>query len=319
MTVDDAVQPLPGRVLILGLGWSARVLARCLQARGVQVAGTVRDPRAAPADGLLRYPLSAAAPPSPALLDAIAQAEAVLCSVPPDAAGDPALRCVAPWLQASASLRWLGYLSSTSVYGDRGGGWVDERSVADASDAAGTRRRLAETQWQALADQRGIASAVFRLPGLYGPGRNALVQLAEGRARHVVKPGQVFNRLHVADLAAVVMAAMQRPTSAAIYLPADDEPAPPQEVLAFAAQLGGHPLPPAVSWEDPALSPALRRFYAGNKRIDSRATRAALQWQPRFPTYREGLRDALAAAHAEGTNVPAPGQAAARAPGPSHR
>ena len=301
MTVGDAAQPLPGRVLILGLGWSARVLARRLQEHDVHVAGTVRDPRAAPAYGLLRYPLRADAPRSPALLDAIEQAEAVLCSVPPDEAGDPVLRCLAPWLQASPSLRWLGYLSSTSVYGDRGGGWIDEHSVADAGDAAGTRRRLAETQWRTLAEQRGIASAVFRLPGLYGPGRNALVQLAEGRARHVVKPGQVFNRLHVADLAAVVMAAMQRPAVGATYLPADDEPAPPQEVLAFAAQLGGCPLPPPVDWEDPALTPALRRFYASNKRIDSRATRAALQWQPRFPTYREGLQ-ALAAERAGGTD-----------------
>nr|WP_194430730.1 NAD-dependent epimerase/dehydratase family protein [Stenotrophomonas maltophilia] len=285
--------PLPARILILGLGWSGRVLAAQLQAHGVGVAGTVRDPSFAPDDGLPRHQLHADTPPSPALLDEIAQADAVLCSVPPDAEGDPALRLLLPALQASPALRWVGYLSSTSVYADRAGGWIDERSAADATEAAGVQRLLAEAQWRALAGQRSIASAVFRLPGLYGPGRNALVQLAQGRARHVVRPGQVFNRLHVDDLATVIIAAMRRPARQGLYLPSDDEPAPPQDVLAFAAKLGGFALPPAVAWDDPALSPTLRRFYESNKRIDSRRTRTALGWQPRFPSYREGLRDLL--------------------------
>nr|WP_272576438.1 NAD-dependent epimerase/dehydratase family protein [Stenotrophomonas sp. PI_27] len=284
---------MPGRVLILGLGWSGRVLAAQLQARGVQVAGTVRDPAASPDDGLRRYPLQAGTPPAPGLLEEIAHAEAVLCSVPPDAEGDPALRMLLPALHASPALRWVGYLSSTSVYADRAGGWIDESSVADATEAVGVQRRLAEAQWRALAEQRGIASAVLRLPGLYGPGRNALLQLAQGRARHVVRPGLVFNRLHVHDLTAVIIAAMQRPVAQGMYLPSDDEPAPPQDVLAFAAQLGGFAMPPAVAWDDPALSPALRRFYQSSKRINSRGTRAALGWQPRFPSYREGLRDLL--------------------------
>lgn len=288
-----APTPLPSPVLILGMGWSGRVLAARLQAYGVQVAGTVRDPAAVVDDGLRRHRLHVDAAPSPALLQDIAQAQAVLCSVPPDAQGDPALRQLLLALRASPSLRWIGYLSSTAVYADRGGGWIDESSVADASEAAGVQRRLAEAQWQALADERGIASAVFRLPGLYGLGRNALLQLAEGRARHVVRPGLVFNRLHVEDLAAVVIAAMQRPTRDGLYLPADDEPAPPQEVLAFAAQLGGFTLPPALAWDDPAVSATLRRFYQSNKRIDSRGTRESLGWTPQFATHREGL-EALA-------------------------
>ncbi|MBH1738338.1 epimerase [Stenotrophomonas maltophilia] len=280
-------------MLILGLGWSGGAMARHLQALGAHVAGTVRDPASAPRDGLRRHPLGADATPSPALLDEIAQAEAVLCSVPPDADGDPALRLLLPALRASPALRWVGYLSSTSVYADRAGGWVDERSAADATEAAGVQRLRAEAQWRALAGERGIASAVFRLPGLYGPGRNALLQLAQGRARHVVRPGLLFNRLHVDDLVTVVIASMQRPCVDGLYLPADDEPAPPQEVLAFAAQLGGFAMPPAVAWDDPALSPTLRRFYQSNKRIDSRGTREALAWAPRFPSYREGLRDLL--------------------------
>jgi len=293
VSLSPHASALPGRVLILGLGWSGRVLAAQLQARGVQVAGTVRDPAASPDDGLRRYPLQTGTPPAPGLLEEIARAEAVLCSVPPDAEGDPALRMLLPALHASPALRWVGYLSSTSVYADRAGGWIDESSVADATEAVGVQRRLAEAQWRALAEQRGIASAVLRLPGLYGPGRNALLQLAQGRARHVVRPGLVFNRLHVQDLAAVIIAAMQRPVAQGMYLPSDDEPAPPQDVLAFAAQLGGFAMPPAVAWDDPALSPALRRFYQSSKRINSRGTRAALGWQPRFPSYREGLRDLL--------------------------
>ncbi|MBH1672894.1 epimerase [Stenotrophomonas maltophilia] len=280
-------------MLILGLGWSGCALARHLQALGAHVACTVRDPASAPRDGLRRHPLGADATPSPTLLDEIAQAEAVLCSVPPDPDGDPALRLLLPALRASPALRWVGYLSSTSVYADRAGGWVDERSAADATEAAGVQRLRAEAQWRALAGERGIASAVFRLPGLYGPGRNALLQLAQGRARHVVRPGLLFNRLHVDDLVTVVIASMQRPCVDGLYLPADDEPAPPQEVLAFAAQLGGFAMPPAVAWDDPALSPTLRRFYQSNKRIDSRGTREALAWAPRFPSYREGLRDLL--------------------------
>ncbi|EKT4443157.1 TPA: epimerase [Stenotrophomonas maltophilia] len=274
------------------MGWSGCVLATQLQARGVHVVGTVRDPSSAPDDGLLRHQLHADTPPSPALLDEIAQAEAVLCSVPPDAEGDPALRLLLPALQGSPALRWVGYLSSTSVYADRAGGWINETSVADATETTGVRRLLAEAQWLALAEQRGIASAVFRLPGLYGPGRNALLQLAEGRARHVIRPGLAFNRLHVEDLAAVIIASMQRPAHRGLYLPSDDEPAPPQDVLAFAAKLGGFAMPPAVAWDDPTLSPTLRRFYESNKRIDSRGTRQALGWKPRFPTYREGLRAA---------------------------
>ena len=304
MTPALQASPLPARVLILGLGWSGRVLAAQLQAHGVGVAGTVRDPSFAPDDGLPRHQLHADTPPSPALLDEIAQADAVLCSVPPDAEGDPALRLLLPALQASPALRWIGYLSSTSVYADRAGGWIDERSAADATEAAGVQRLLAEAQWRALAGQRSIASAVFRLPGLYGPGRNALVQLAQGRARHVVRPGQVFNRLHVDDLATVIIAAMRRPARQGLYLPSDDEPAPPQDVLAFAAKLGGFALPPAVAWDDPALSPTLRRFYESNKRIDSRGTREALGWAPRFPTYREGLQALAASLAGHGPALP---------------
>jgi len=156
VSLSPQASALPGRVLILGLGWSGRVLAAQLQARGVQVAGTVRDPAASPDDGLRRYPLQAGTPPAPGLLEEIARAEAVLCSVPADAEGDPALRMLLPALHASPALRWVGYLSSTSVYADRAGGWIDESSVADATEAVGVQRRLAEAQWRALASNAAL-------------------------------------------------------------------------------------------------------------------------------------------------------------------
>ncbi|HDS0922585.1 TPA: epimerase [Stenotrophomonas maltophilia] len=279
----------PTRVLVLGLGFSGRHVAALLRAQGVACSGTVREPEAAPDDGVVRHRLVAGQPVDDALREAVRSAEAVICTVPPDEGGDPALRLAAAALRESPALRWVGYLSSTAVYADRDGGWIDETSVADAVDDTARRRLLAEAQWRGFARDNGVASAVFRLPGIYGPGRNALVQLAEGRARHVVKPGLVFNRLHVEDLATVVVAAMGRPGEA-LYLPADDEPTAPQEVLAFAAKLGGFAMPPAVAWDDPLVSPALRRFYASNKRIDSRGTREALGWKPKFATYREGLK-----------------------------
>ena len=283
---------LPARVLVLGLGYSGRHLAALLHAHGVACSGTVRDPANALEDGLVRHRLVTGEPISAGLRAAVRTAEAIVCTVPPDADGDPALRLLADTLSDSPALRWVGYLSSTAVYADRDGGWINQSSAADASDETALKRLHAEQQWRAFAQARSCASAVFRLPGLYGRGRNALVQLAQGKARHVVRAGQVFNRLHVQDLATAVLAAMQRPPGDALYLPADDEPAPPQHVLAHAAALSGLPLPVAQAWDDPAVPASLRRFYSSNKRIDSRATRQALQWRPRFPTYREGLADA---------------------------
>lgn len=285
---------LPARVLVLGLGYSGRHLAALLQAHGVACSGTTRDPANAPQDGLARHRLVAGEPIGTGLRKAIHQAEAIVCTVPPDADGDRALRLLIDARVDSPALRWVGYLSSTAVYADRDGGWVSETSHADATDETALKRLRAEQQWRAFARARGIASAVFRLPGLYGRGRNALVQLAQGTARQVVRPGQVFNRLHVEDLATAALAAMHRSQENALYLPADDEPAPSQDVLAYAAALSGLPLPAAQAWDDPAVPASLRRFYSSNKRIDSRGTREALQWQPRFPTYREGLADAWA-------------------------
>lgn len=284
----SAPPPWLRRLVVLGMGYTGTRLADRLRAHGVECIGTSRT-----ADGAARLPFITDAPLEACLHAALAQADAVLGSIPPDAEGDPALRTVAAALADNPRLRWLGYLSSTGVYADRQGGVVDVASPADGTDPTAKARRRAEAQWQALARRRGIACGVFRLAGIYGPGRNALRALAEGTARHLVKPGLVFNRIHVDDACDAVVASLHRTrASDAIYLVADRLPAPPQDVLAHAAAVSGLRLPPAEAYDPARASPAQRRFYGSCKRIDARATCEALHWQPRFPDYRRGL-DAL--------------------------
>lgn len=274
------------RVVVLGMGYVGTRFADRLRAHGVDCIGTSRqagagDPSRRRFDGRVLH--------DPVLLAALAQADAVLGSMPPDAQGDPALPYLAGALAGNDRLRWLGYLSSTGVYADRQGGIVDASSPADAGDDSARVRLRAEAQWRALAEPRGIACGVFRLAGLYGPGRNALRQLAEGRAPHVVKPGLVFNRIHVEDACDALVASLHRTRGTATYLLADDLPAPPQDVLAHAAAIGGLPLPPAEAYDASTASAARQRFYGASKRIDNRHTRIALGWHPRHPDYRHGL------------------------------
>ena len=282
-----APPPWLRRLVVLGMGYTGTRVADRLRMQGVDCIGTSRTAEAGDAS---RLRFTADAPLDPRLHAALAQADAVLGSVPPDAEGDPALRTVAGALADNHRLRWLGYLSSTGVYADRQGGVVDGASPADETDPTAEARRRAEAQWHALAQRRGIACGVFRLAGIYGPGRNALRQLAEGTARHVVKPGVVFNRIHVDDACDAVVASLHRTrASDAIYLVADRLPAPPQDVLAHAAAVSGLRLPPAEAYDPARASPAQRRFYGSCKRIDARATYEALRWQPRHPDYRRGL------------------------------
>lgn len=289
----------PARVLIFGLGYTGRHLAARLQASGVACAGTVRDPRASVSSGVRLYGDSGAAT-DPELLRAINDADAIVGSIPADAEGDPAARRLAAAIARAPRLRWIGYLSSTAVYAGRGGGVVDAHSPADGDDAGARARLLAESQWRALARRRGIASSVFRLSGIYGPGRNALVQLASGRARYLDRPGVLFNRVHVDDVCSAVISAMRRDGASddadhATWLLADDLSATPRDVLAHAAALCGRPLPPPLADDAPAVSAALRRFYAGSKRIDNGDSKTRLGWMLHYPTYREGLAAAWAA------------------------
>ncbi|WP_373085817.1 SDR family oxidoreductase [Sneathiella sp.] len=213
----------------------------------------------------------------------------VLLSVPPDKLGDPVCDVMAEQILALPALEWIGYLSTTGVYGDLQGGWVDEESPRDPTGARGARRVQAEMAWQELQRRHDLPLHIFRLPGIYGPGRNQLVSMKSGKARRIVKQGQVFSRIHVADLAAILMASMKKPAPGEIYNVADDEPAPPDEVVTYAASLLGMTPPPLQPFETADLSPMARSFYADSKRVSNAKIKAELGISLKYPTYREGL------------------------------
>lgn len=213
----------------------------------------------------------------------------ILLSVPPDEMGDPVFDVMAEKICALPSLKWVGYLSTTGVYGDLQGGWVDEESPYNPSGKRGQRRVEAEMAWRGLFESSSLPVHIFRLPGIYGPGRNQLVSLKNGKARRIEKPGQVFSRIHVADLAAILMASMQQPNPGAIYNVTDDEPAPPQDVVRFAAELLGVDPPPLQAFETAELSPMARSFYADSKKVRNTKIKTELGVSLRYPTYREGL------------------------------
>ena len=274
-----------------GLGYSAGFLARDLAAEGWRIAGTSRE-GAAHAEGFGMHRFSRGAPLADAAA-ALAGMTHLLVSVPPDAAGDPVLAEHADDILALAGLRWVGYLSTTGVYGDRGGGWVDESSALTPSGERGRRRVAAESAWLDLHRRHGLPVHVFRLAGIYGPGRSALDTVRQGRAQRIDKPGQVFSRIHIADIVQVLRASMARPDPGAVYNVCDDDPAPPEAVIAYACRLLGLPPPPLVPFAEAALSPMARSFYDDNKRVANRRIKEELGVRLRYPGYRDGL-DALA-------------------------
>jgi nucleoside-diphosphate-sugar epimerase len=278
-------------ILFFGLGFSARALAARLQARNWTISGTSRSDTGVREIELLGYrglrfdgrtPLAASA------FDGVSH---VVISAPPDEAGDPVLNQHGRDLAARAStIRWLAYLSTTGVYGDRGGDWVDEDSLLSPITERGRRRLAAERQWLALHVNHGLPVHIFRLAGIYGPGRNQLMSVADGTARRIVKLGQVFSRIHVEDIATVLEASMARPNPGAAYNVCDDAPCPPQEVIAYAAELLGHPLPPEIPFEMAELSPMARSFYAESKRVSNRRIKIELGVRLAYADYRAGLR-----------------------------
>lgn len=277
-----------------GFGYSASALARRLLARGWTVTGTGRSQASLAAiarAGARPVPFDATAPLPQGALDDVTH---VLSSVPPDGDGDPVIRCAGAVLaQRARHIRWAGYLSTTGVYGDRGGDWVDETSPLEPSTERGERRLAAETAWLDLWHEHGLPVHLFRLAGIYGPGRNQLELVRNGTARRIVKPGQVFSRIHVEDIAGVLEASIARPDPGAAYNVCDDEPAPPQEVIAFAAELLGVAPPPEIAFEEAELSPMARSFYAESKRVLNARIKRDLGYVLRFPSYREGLRSLL--------------------------
>jgi nucleoside-diphosphate-sugar epimerase len=281
-------------LLIFGFGYSGKALARRLMSEGWTVTATVRraqDRAQAEALGVLPVDPQDAA----ALARAAGGARAILVTAPPGERGCPGLAALAPAIAASGAFPdWIGYLSTTGVYGDRDGGWVFETSALNAHSVEGARRVAAERDWRQIGRGMGLTVAAFRLPGIYGPGRSSFDRLRAGTARRLVKPGHVFSRIHVEDLAAGLEASIRRPRAAGIYNLCDDEPASAAEVTACAAGLLGIEPPPEEAFDAATLSPVARRFYEECKRVSNARAKAELGWAPAYPTYREGLAAILA-------------------------
>ena len=279
---------------MFGLGYVGQAFARALIARGWSVVGTTRGAdraEALRAEGIETVDADDRA----AMTAALTGVSAVLVTAPPTAEGCPGLEAVIPALAAAQGFPdWIGYLSTTGVYGDFDGRWVFESSPLKAQSVEGARRVGAERDWRQVGRGMGLTVTTFRLPGIYGPGRSALDRLRAGEGRRIVKPGQVFSRIHLDDIVAGLLASLDRPRAGGVYNLCDDEPAPPQDVMEYAAHLLGAPVPPDLPFNELGLSPATRRFYAENKRVSNALAKAELGWRPRYPTYREGLAAILA-------------------------
>ena len=280
-----------------GLGYSATRLAARLGAAGWNVAGTCRgrDQQAAHReDGIdaVRFERDR---PLAGGIKAFAGITHILSSVPPDDRGDAVLACHGDDIAAARDLQWVGYLSTTAVYGDRGGGWVDEDTAVAPSGARGRRRAAAEDGWLALWRRSAVPVHIFRLAGIYGPRRSALDQLRAGTARRIIKPGHLFSRIHVDDLVTVLRASIAGPNPGAVYNVCDDVPAMSSEVTEYAADLLGVPPPPEVPFDQAALSPMAAGFYADNKRTRNARIKEELGVRLAYPDYKAGLRALLAA------------------------
>ena len=275
------------RLFILGLGYSARHFVRLFGGGFSHIAGTVRDPaQRGDLAGIEMHPFSGGSPDR-RTVQRISDADALLISIPPGSAGDPAIAAFSDVLAADRHRKII-YLSTIGVYGDHAGGWVDESTPPQASLDRTRMRVVAEQAWT---DTTSGNAAILRLAGIYGPGRNALVTLRAGMARRIIKPGQVFNRIHVDDIASAIMAAVHHP-SGGTWNVCDDEPAPPQDVIAYAAQLMGIAPPPEEAFETAEMSPMARSFYASSARVSNAKLKRELGITLAYPTYRHAL-DAL--------------------------
>ena len=273
-------------LLCFGFGFSARTFAARLDKRVWKISATSRDAEGIAeieAQGFRGLPFGSSLQIAPDVTH-------LLISAPPGEHGDPVLQLFEEQLQRlSKRLKWMGYLSTTGVYGDRGGDWVDEESPLEPTTARGQRRLEAERSWLTLHSEFGVPVHVFRLAGIYGPGRNTLLNVRDGSAKRIIKPGQIFSRIHVEDIAGVLAASIAKPNPGRAYNVCDDEPCPPQEVVAYAADLLGLPLPPEIPFEEVELSPMAKSFYADSKRVSNRRIKTELGYKLIYPNYREGL------------------------------
>ncbi len=283
-------------LLCFGLGYSAEHFIARYGDGFSRIVGTVRGAERATVlnarlAGRLKALLFDGQSASPELLHAIGEADAALVSIPQDESGDPILRACGDALAHARHLRSIVYLSTVGVYGDRGGDWVDEDSPVKPDSPRSRGRFAAEQAWREFGARRTIPVAILRLAGIYGPGRNAFTQIARGDARRIVKLGQVFNRVHVDDIAQAIDASLTRKSSG-IFNAADDEPSPPGDPLVFAAQLLGVPSPPEIAYDEaaPAMSPLAKSFWQECRRVKNDKLKRELGVCLLYPTYREGLR-----------------------------
>jgi len=276
-------------LISFGHGYSARALARRLLPQGWVIFGTTRQE--AKARALRDEGVIPVLWPDGDLSEAFAKATHLLASAAPGEEGDPVLARFGREIRAVAPrLEWAGYLSTTGVYGDHRGGWVDESAPLAPATRRGKLRVMAEQEWR---DIKGLPLHIFRLAGIYGPGRGPFEKVRQGTARRIVKPGQVFSRIHVEDIARVLEASIVRPNAGAAYNVCDNDPAPPQDVIAHAAELLGRPVPPEEPFEEAEMSSMARSFYAESEKVDNRRIREELGVKLAYPDYRTGLRALL--------------------------
>ncbi|MGI4818193.1 MAG: hypothetical protein ACRYFE_06715 [Janthinobacterium lividum] len=275
-------------LLIFGGGYLGEAAGREALRRGWSVTATSRDAQRRQA--LEGFGFTAIDPNDEAALSSAGlRANSVLVTTPPDAKGCPGLNTLSHLRAADAWPDWIGYISSTGVYGDRAGGWAFEGDALYAASLEGARRVKAERDWLDSGQGMGLTVQVFRLPAFYGPGRNILQRLKDGRARLVRKPGQVFNRIHVDDVVSGLFASMARPRPGGIYNLTDDNPSSAEAQTLWAAERLGVAAPPEVDWTDPSVSEGMRRFYLDSKRVSNARAKAELGWRPAYPSFREGL------------------------------
>lgn len=282
-------------LLSLGHGYSSAALALLLLPAGWHIIGTTRS--AEKARAMAQTGVEPLIWPGTDLAPVLARATHLLTSVAPGDGGDPVLAAHRAGIAAATHLQWVGYLSTTGVYGHHGGDWVDETAALNPATTRGAARVVAEAAWADLCRASGLPLHIFRLAGIYGPGRGPFEKVRNGTARRIVKPGQVFSRIHVDDIAQVLAASIARPAPGTIYNVCDNDPAPPEDVIAHAAKLLGLPPPPEQAFDDAQMSPMARSFYAESKRVSNRRIREDLGVTLTHPTYRSGLAALLAAEH----------------------
>ena len=277
---------MSGKTLLsFGHGYSAQALARRLVPKGWRILGTTRSGEKA--ETLRTTGVTPLIWPGDDLRPAIEEADALLISAAPGADGDPVLaEYAADIANRAADFDWVGYLSTTGVYGDHGGGWVDEATPLSPSTKRGEARVAAEGAWQ---DISGLPLHIFRLAGIYGPGRGPFAKVRAGTARRIIKKGQVFSRIQVEDIGQVLESSLRHPNPGAIYNLCDDDPAPPQDVIGYAAKLLGLPEPPAEDFETADMTPMARSFYAESKKVRNDRIKDELGVVLKYPDYKTGL------------------------------